>query len=643
VFWVEAFDNATQQWIAVDPLVTQTIGKPLKLEPPANDLKNSMIYVVAFEEDGFAKDVTRRYCKAYNAKTRKYRVEISKGGERWWRRAFGIYQRRYKLDRDQVEDAALASKDAREGMPRNIMDFKGHPYYALERHLKRNEIIHPKREVGTVSIGKTSRSGGRNVLEAVYRRRDVHIVKSADSWYRLGREIKPSEQPLKHVPMHRKRVIASADDTSDDEENKVTAMYAGFQTVLYKAPPVVNGRVPKNLYGNLDLYVPTMLPLGGSHITHTNAAKAAGLLGIDYSDAVIGFDFKGGRGTAVVKGAVVAIEFKEAVEEVICAYEFEEADMRHREQITAALRMWKRFLIGLRIKDRINGYETFEGEDTFSDGDHSSTDVNEDKGRDEDEDGDGDCFMEREELDSTRMHTGKSSDGHLQDRVEILEGHVIDRFESPAHSAADTAIALVDPAVPTNVAMPEFQSGGFFLETADDMVEVERQAREPVALVDASSCSGTESQLRCPQNTAAALQNHANIKNTTSISEPASIINHYLSPHALKEAIILQQIHDGGMSNTEPLSGKTGIVGSAEITGEEAGDSKKHALATTFKNNEIDLRESKKPRLGEDEQAFKSALMPEPDAVSENDSELEKGSLLSYDPSDEEADPDWLA
>ena len=146
-----------------------------------------MSYVIAFEEDGSARDVTRRYAKAYNAKTRRDRVEVTKDGERWWRRVMRVYRRSYELDRDQVEDAELTAKEAAEPMPRNVQDFRNHPYYALERHLKRYEVIYPKREVGKVAAG---RAGTTNALEPIYRRRDVHQLKSADKWYRMGREIK---------------------------------------------------------------------------------------------------------------------------------------------------------------------------------------------------------------------------------------------------------------------------------------------------------------------------------------------------------------------------------------------------------------------------------------------------------------------
>lgn len=51
IYWVEAFDEAAQKWIAVDPLVTKSVGKPRKLEPPASDRENNMVYVISFEDD----------------------------------------------------------------------------------------------------------------------------------------------------------------------------------------------------------------------------------------------------------------------------------------------------------------------------------------------------------------------------------------------------------------------------------------------------------------------------------------------------------------------------------------------------------------------------------------------------------------
>ena len=167
--------------------MTRSVAKVSKFEPPASDQENNMSYVIALEDDGSARDVTRRYAKAYNAKTRRVRVESILGGDRWLKRVMRIYRFSHDPDRNQVENAEFAAKEAAEPMPKNVQDFKDHPYYALERHLKRNEVIHPKREMGKVTAGK---SRGTQPLEPIYRRKDVLAVKSADKWYRLGRVVK---------------------------------------------------------------------------------------------------------------------------------------------------------------------------------------------------------------------------------------------------------------------------------------------------------------------------------------------------------------------------------------------------------------------------------------------------------------------
>ncbi|RDW85638.1 hypothetical protein BP5796_03963 [Coleophoma crateriformis] len=360
VYWVEVLDEAHQKWFPVDPLVTDTMSKPRAFEPPAADRENNMSYVVAFEEDGCARDVTRRYAKTYNAKTRKNRVESIKGGEKWWRRTMRAYSRGWQSDLDQIEDTELSQAEAREPMPKNVADFKDHPYYALERHLKRNEILTSTREVGKVAAGKdTSGPPGRKKLESIYRRRDVKIAKSADAWYRLGREVKIGEQPVKVVPARR----TNDEDIGDDaEEGAGTNLYTEDQTALYESPPIVNGRVPKNSFGNLDIYVPSMVPKGGVHIHYPEASRAARLLGIDYADALTGFEFRGRHGTAILKGIVVATEYYEGIEAVIQGFRDEEARAQEEMRTITVLKFWKRFLVSLRIKERIDTYD-IEGED----------------------------------------------------------------------------------------------------------------------------------------------------------------------------------------------------------------------------------------------------------------------------------------
>ncbi|KAI7699218.1 Rad4-domain-containing protein [Hortaea werneckii] len=358
VFWVEAFNEAHQKWIPLDPIVTGTIAKPSKLEPPAAYEFNQLSYAIAFEPDGAARDVTKRYAKAFNAKTRRSRVESS-GEERtrWWKKTMRFFQRRgLILDRDQVEDAELAQKEAREGLPNNVQDFKDHPLYALERHTKRHEVIHPRREVGKVNAGTAAKPR----MEAVFRRRDVLVCRSAEKWYRLGRIVKEGEQPLKNVvsrrPVGGRRARSPSAEDEDEATKAVTALYAPFQTEVYLPPPVIKGRVPRNAFGNLDIYLPSMVPAGGTHLRHALTKDAARFLKVDCVDAVTGFQFKGRQGTAVIEGGIVPSVYAPAVEAVIEGLEWEAEVEVSRQRSAQALRLWKRFLTGLRIAERVRTY-----------------------------------------------------------------------------------------------------------------------------------------------------------------------------------------------------------------------------------------------------------------------------------------------
>ena len=214
-----------------------------------------MTYVVAFEEDGFVRDVTPRYASSRT-------LTKSRGGGRvhkeWWGRVLQPLTRPYRLHRDDVEDDELASVTLHEGMPSSIGAFKDHPLYALERQLRRDEVIHPRVEIGKFRG------------EPVFPRTNVVSLKTAENWMRQGRSIRAAAQPLKHVPMrattiYRRREIEAAKEDGR-VEHVMQAMYGFAQTEVYVPPPVVDGKVPKNDFGNLDLYVPSMLPNGAVHI-----------------------------------------------------------------------------------------------------------------------------------------------------------------------------------------------------------------------------------------------------------------------------------------------------------------------------------------------------------------------------------------
>lgn len=110
--------------------------------------ENRMLYVLAVEEDGYARDVTPRYALEYGSKVAKMQRGGGTGKSRkeWWDGVVNLVKRPYNLvssvcfdlvfvylilvqHRDDVEDEELQSYQITEGMPTSMAGFKDHPLY----------------------------------------------------------------------------------------------------------------------------------------------------------------------------------------------------------------------------------------------------------------------------------------------------------------------------------------------------------------------------------------------------------------------------------------------------------------------------------------------------------------------------------
>ncbi|KAL8880008.1 MAG: hypothetical protein Q9198_002496 [Flavoplaca austrocitrina] len=397
IYWLEVYNPYAKKYTSLDPLVTHTIGKPLALTPPLADPLNCLTYVIAFNDDLTAKDVTRRYTRAYNAKILKQRIDLSPQGKAWLSSVLALFTYRVRLPsaKDEQEDTELAKKEASEPMPRNIQDFKHHPVYALERHLHRNQIIHPRQEIGRVNTGTGSKNEGKS--EPIFRSKDVLSCRTADQWFRVGKEIKQGEQPLKRLfPTASSSRLAGrsptqAEDETDGEQT-VKSLYALHQTRPYFPPPIPSSGtpIPRNAFGNLDVYVPSMVPARGWHSLHPLTSIAAKILGIDHVAAVTGFSFSSGggrgrgRGSATLTGAVVWEGHREAMEAAIEGLEGIAEDEEQERWRAALWSMWRKMIRGLRVRQRVQGYQ-IEGED-LGESEELGTEV-ENKDTEEEDDG----------------------------------------------------------------------------------------------------------------------------------------------------------------------------------------------------------------------------------------------------------------
>ncbi|KAK5007343.1 hypothetical protein LTR16_005741, partial [Cryomyces antarcticus] len=156
---------------------------------------------------------------------------------------------------------------------------------------------------------------------------------------------------------------------------------------------------------------------------------AARVVGIDYADAVTGFQFKGRHGTAVTQGVVVAAEYRDAVEAVINGFEYAREEKEEAKRTAESLRMWKRFMVALRIMERVKGYEV-DGEEKQSSREEEVKREME-KVDEGDEDGGGGFFPDRDQEEVAvptasrfRMPSDQTLYGH--DSSEHIQGSGIE-------------------------------------------------------------------------------------------------------------------------------------------------------------------------------------------------------------------------
>ncbi|BGP58393.1 hypothetical protein JCM8202v2_006062 [Rhodotorula sphaerocarpa] len=374
--WVEAYTRYNKEWLTVDP-VRKRIRCAKLMEPPRGSARgggagNVMAYVVAYEEDGSARDVTPRYTRAFFNVTLKSRVPTStrvrkaNGGSDWFAGVIEPFGRGFKLNRDIEEEEQLWHRQANAPMPTSIGGFKNHPNYVLEQHLHRDEALRP----GSKSLGLFKGEF------PIFRRSEVVNVRSAENWYRTGRVVKLAEIPMKFVKqravtIHRRREeeVARMDGGEVDEQ----PLFAEEQTEVYVPPPVVDGKVPKNSFGNIDLFVPSMLPRGAVHLRSKYAIKCAKELGIDFGEAILGFEFRQRRALPVTLGIIVAEEHQDTLEAAIATLEQSTYERELAKQQDRVLKRWKKLIQGLRIRQRL--LDQFKNPDDTPAKDSSKTTV----------------------------------------------------------------------------------------------------------------------------------------------------------------------------------------------------------------------------------------------------------------------------
>lgn len=173
-------------------------------------------------------------------------------------------------------------------------------------------------------------------------------------------------------------------------------LFGKWQTTPYDPPQAKNGIVPRNEYGNVDLFKQCMLPKGTVHIDREyfyfilnnfektknfsiqtinfilvpGLARVAKKLKIDCVPAIVGFQF-GGRGAMPMnQGFVVCEEFEDIVRE---AWEKEQIEIEKRAKEKRYKRIWgnwRKLIRGLLIREKVKAkYLSVDDDDDFNEDD----------------------------------------------------------------------------------------------------------------------------------------------------------------------------------------------------------------------------------------------------------------------------------
>jgi hypothetical protein len=233
--------NIRGEWKIVDPF-TGTLADAILDE---NQLFSFPVsYVIAFETGIGAKDVTRRYTSKWAQSTIKRRLPPTDENQNWFDITLWLLSKSTVQRDDILDDSRLLEAEKREKMPTSYKGFQNHPLYALERFCKKHEVIYPCGKKDAIGVFRG---------ELVFPRQNLRKLESERNWRLGGKMIKSGETPLKSIK-----------NPKDGAE--ITDLYAAWQTAEFIRPNMINNVIPKNSYGNIEIFAENMIPQGAVHI-----------------------------------------------------------------------------------------------------------------------------------------------------------------------------------------------------------------------------------------------------------------------------------------------------------------------------------------------------------------------------------------
>eukprot|EP01031_Cornospumella_fuschlensis_P036450 gene36450-44217_t len=260
----------------------------------------------------------------------------------------GVIDLTDELPRRSSSSSSAAQRPA-PPVPKTLSELRYHPYYTSASLLRADECLYPPAPPVGVVAG-----------EGVHPRSLVRSLKTKRAWRGEGRVVRGLEEPVK---TRKRKVSSSSSSSSSSSKQSMGAaeeevgLYGEWQTDVLQIPPVSDGLIPRNQYGNWEVWAgeQRFVPRGAVYLQNPLTSKVCGALGIQCVPVVVGFESRAGAGGAVptVRGALVLQEHWELVEAALLTMEgvkaegdWDKKEKLHRER-------WERLARGVLRRQRL--------------------------------------------------------------------------------------------------------------------------------------------------------------------------------------------------------------------------------------------------------------------------------------------------
>ena len=266
---------------------------------------------------------------------------------------------------DYEEESQLRESAQKEPLPTSKAAFKKHPLYAIRSVLNSTEVFKPNAKSHVCGMFKG---------ELVFRRMDVETALSAKRWLYEGRKVRTAElkTPILTIKARKPPTqrgfkalksygIGISNDGSEDfrlqqikeasepiTKEKTESLFGSWQTESWRPPPVgPSDPIPVNEHKNIEL---ELLNPGLVHVELYKVAKVAKKLGLPYAPCLLGFE---GSGRPTIRGIVVHETNEELLREAQAGMQDHLLQEENEKRERAILLRWKRLLVGVLTKDRL--------------------------------------------------------------------------------------------------------------------------------------------------------------------------------------------------------------------------------------------------------------------------------------------------